>query len=134
MWAFCGAEHYTEDFRWKEGYHPDNRPPYEKGFDLNRWTQERKRKHWQKPMYIVAPSQWLGECVQQSALMRKWPVSVIPNPIDTEYWRPYDKNQVRQHLDLAAEIPLVLFGAMAGGKDPRKGFDFAKESIRLSEK
>ena len=129
MWAFCGAEHYTEDFRWKEGYYADNRPPYEKGFDLNRWTWERKCKHWQRPIYIVAPSQWLGECVRQSALMRKWPVSVIPNPIDTEYWQPHDKNQVRQQLGLAVEMPLILFGAMGGGKDPRKGFDLLKKAL-----
>ena len=34
MWAFCGAEHYTTDFRWRDGYCRDNRPPYERGFDL----------------------------------------------------------------------------------------------------
>lgn len=129
MWAFCGAEHYTEDFRWKDGYYSHNRPSYEKGFDLNRWIWERKRKYWQKPMYIVAPSQWLGECVQQSALMRNWPVSVIPNPINTEQWQPYDKKQIRQELDLPVEMPLVLFGAMGGGKDPRKGFDLLKKAL-----
>ncbi len=27
MWAFCGAEHYTEDdIRWKDGYYKKNRP------------------------------------------------------------------------------------------------------------
>lgn len=129
MWAFCGAEHYTEDSRWKEGYYPHNRPAYEKGFDLNRWTWERKRQHWQKPMYIVAPSQWIGECVWQSALMRNWPVSVIPNPINTEQWQPHDKKQIRQELDLPMEMPLVLFGAMGGGKDPRKGFDLLKKAL-----
>ena len=20
MWGFCGAEHYTEDYRWQKGY------------------------------------------------------------------------------------------------------------------
>ena len=43
MWAFCGAEHYTNDYRWKKGYHLNNRPKYETGFDLNRWTWERKK-------------------------------------------------------------------------------------------
>ncbi len=38
MWAFCGAEHYTEDSRWREGYTLDNRPSYESGIDLNRWV------------------------------------------------------------------------------------------------
>ncbi|URR34930.1 glycosyltransferase family 4 protein [Thermosynechococcus sp. HN-54] len=129
MWAFCGAEHYTEDLRWKDGYYAHNRPAYEKGFDFNRWTWERKRKHWQKPIHIVAPSRWLGECVEQSALMRSWPVSVIPNPINIEQWHPYDKDQVRQELGLPLDTSVVLFGAMGGGKDPRKGFDLLKEAL-----
>ena len=96
MWAFCGAEHYTEEFRWREGYRKDNRPGYESGFDLNRWTWVRKRKHWARPMHIVTPSHWLAQCVRESALMRDWPVSVIPNPIDTERWQPLDQALARE--------------------------------------
>ena len=43
MWAFCGAEHFTTDKRWSEGYSSSNRPDYESGFDLNRWTWQRKK-------------------------------------------------------------------------------------------
>jgi len=123
MWAFCGAEHYTDDHRWREGYRPDNRPGYESGFDLNRWTWNRKRKHWRRPMHIVAPSNWLANCVRESALMRDWPVTVVPNPIDTGRWQPLDQALARSLLGLPADVPLLLFGAMGGGRDPRKGFD-----------
>ena len=100
MWAFCGAEHYTVDYRWKEGYLQHNRPSYESGFDLNRWTWERKRKHWQHPMHIVTPSRWLAECVRQSSLMHDWPVTVVPNAIDTNLWQPVDKKLARQIIFL----------------------------------
>jgi hypothetical protein len=43
MWPFCGAEHCSYDLRWQEGYNNNNRPPYEKGFDLNKWTWNRKK-------------------------------------------------------------------------------------------
>ena len=49
MWAFCGAEHVSFDSRWCDGYLANNRPIHESGFDLNRWTWERKRKHWRHP-------------------------------------------------------------------------------------
>ena len=123
MWAFCGAEHYTDDHRWRDGYRRDNRPIHESGFDLNRWSWKRKCTHWQKRMHIVTPSQWLADCVRQSALMREWPVSVVPNPIDIERWKPVEKSLSRELLGLPPEVPLVLFGAMGGGRDPRKGFD-----------
>ena len=123
MWAFCGAEHYATDYRWRDGYHADNRPDHESGFDLNRTTWQRKQKHWRRPFQIVCPSQWLADCVQASALMADWPVAVVPNPIDTERWQPIDQHLARQLLGLPQDCPLLLFGATGGGNDPRKGMD-----------
>ena len=129
MWAFCGAEHYTNDHRWQEGYWQHNRPSYEGGFDLNRWTWHRKRKHWRKPFQIVTPSQWLADCVSKSALMKDWPVTVIPNPIDTDLWQPVDKGLARQLLGLPQHSPLLMFGASGGTSDPRKGFDLLSAAL-----
>lgn len=129
MWGFCGAEHVTEEFRWRDGYTRQNRPAYESGFDLNRWTWQRKLKHWRRPMHIVAPSRWLADCVRHSTIMHDWPVSVVPNPIDTEVWQPIDKALARRILRLPAEVPLLLFGAMGGTHDPNKGFDLLKSAL-----
>ncbi len=123
MWAFCGAEHYTPDHRWRDGYRSDNRPFHESGFDLNRYTWQRKRKHWRRPLQIVCPSQWLADCVRASDLMREWPVAVVPNPIDIGRWQPIEQHLARQLLGLPQDCPLLLFGAMGGGTDPRKGID-----------
>jgi len=130
MWAFCGAEHYTEDYRWRDGYVKRNRPTYESGFDLNRWTWQRKRKHWQRPMHIVTPSRWLAQCVRESDLMRGWPVTVVPNCLDTNKWKPLAKGLARDLLGLPKGVPLLLFGAMGGGNDPRKGFDLLLQALQ----
>jgi glycosyltransferase involved in cell wall biosynthesis len=130
MWAFCGAEHFTEEFRWRDGYTRHNRPTYESGFDLNRWTWKRKLKHWRRPMHIVTPSRWLAECVQQSAVMQGWPVSVVPNAIDTDSWMPIEKDWARKILHLPSQGPLLLFGAMLGTRDPRKGFNLLKTALQ----
>ena len=131
MWAFCGAEHYAEDSRWHDGYLRNNRPDHESGFDLNRWIWQRKRRAWQQPLHIVTPSRWLAECVRQSVLMRDWPVTVVHNAIDTDVWRPLDKVIARGLLNLPCDVPLLLFGAMGGSNDPRKGFDLLKEALQL---
>ena len=34
MWPYCGAEHYTNDRRFIDGYNKKNKPGYEKGFDI----------------------------------------------------------------------------------------------------
>jgi glycosyltransferase involved in cell wall biosynthesis len=130
MWAFCGAEHYSCDFRWQDGYMRNNRPHHESGLDLNRWVWERKRKQWERPIQIVTPSKWLAECVRKSMLMRDWPVSIIPNPIDTDVWAPVDQRIARSLLGLPLDVPLVLFGAILGGTQSIKGFDLLLESLR----
>lgn len=129
MWAFCGGEHYTDDDRWCNGYRRGNRPTHESGFDLNRWAWKRKIKHWKRPMYIVTPSQWLGECSRASRVMEGWPMTVIPNGIDTGQWQPLATRLARELLGLPMDVPLLLFGAMGGGRDPRKGFDLLSESL-----
>lgn len=131
MWAFCGAEHYSEDLRWKSGYRKDNRPAHESRFDLNRWTWNRKRRAWTDPLEIVAPSRWLGHCAATSALMSGWPVTVIPNPIDTLRWQPMPLAAARQLLGLPQDVRLVSFGAIRGDRDHRKGFDLLLDALRL---
>lgn len=135
MWAFCGAEHYSTDSRWRDGYRADNRPPHESAFDLNRYTWQRKRKQWRRPLQIVCPSLWLADCLRDSSLMRKWPVTVVPNAIDTSRWQPLDQSLARKLLWLPQDCPLLLFGAIGGGKDPRKGMDLLLTALsKLSTK
>ena len=129
MWAFCGAEHYSKDFRWKEGYTRRNRPRYERGFDLNRWVWERKKRHWKRRFHIVTPSRWLGDCVSKSALMQHWPVTVIPNCIDTKRWCPIEKSVARQILQFPLDQRIVLFGAMNPLRDHRKGYDLLVKAL-----
>ncbi len=135
MWAFCGAEHYTEDNRWKYGYFRDNRPKYESGPDLNRWVWNRKVRHWDRPMHIVTPSRWLAHCVKQSALMHNWPVEVIPNCIDIHRWIPVEKSLAKALLGLAEDMPIILFGAQGGSRDRRKGHDLLQKAVaRLKDR
>lgn len=131
MWAFCGAEHYTDDLRWQEGYFNQNRPNYEKGLDLNKWVWKRKLRNWKKPFTIVTPSIWLHECSLKSVLFNKFNNVCIPYPIDTLKWKPINKEHARNILNLPIESPLILFGAVGGGNDPRKGFDLLCEALNF---
>ena len=129
MWAFCGAEHVSWDERWRKGYTRKNRPSSEKGFDINRWTWKRKLKYWRHPFHIVAPSQWLAECVQDSIIMRDWPVTVIPNCIDTQIWQPVEKILARKLLGLPTETPLIAFGTYGANSEYHKGFDLLVQAF-----
>ena len=129
MWAFCGAEHNTLEERYRQGYTSSNRPTYESGFDLNRFTWNRKRRAWKRPMQIVTPSRWLAGCVNQSKLMQEWPVTVIHNTLDTSRWLPIEQRLARELLGLPVDVPLIAFGAMGGGRDAIKGFDLLLSAL-----
>lgn len=129
MWAFCGGEHYTNDSRWVEGYNDSNRPKYESGIDLNKAVWNRKHKWWKKKQYVISPSHWLADCVRKSALMKDWTIKVIPNPIDTKEWKVVSKQEARERLKLPLSKKLVLFGAIGGKSDPRKGYDLLQSAL-----
>lgn len=130
MWLFCGAEHYTHDFRWKEGYLKTNRPDHESGFDLNRWTWRRKKRLWKEPIQIVCPSVWLSTLASESALAGDWPIETIGHPIDLDEWKPVKQRVARELLGLPVDVPLILFGADGSANDPRKGFDLFAEALQ----
>lgn len=130
MWAFCGTEHYTDKFNWRNGYEIKSQFIPFNLLDLNRINWLFKKMCWQKPMHIVAPSNWLANCVRDSALMSNWPVTVIPNCLDTELWAPINKKFARELLSLPSDKFLILFGAMGGFADQRKGFDLLVSALR----
>lgn len=129
MWAFCGAEHVSWDNRWQEGYTIKNRPHNEIGFDLNRWTWDRKIKYWKRPLNIVAVSNWLAECAKKSLLMKDWPITVIPNCLNTEIWKPVDKKLARELLGLPKDDPIIAFGTYGANSEYHKGFDLLEEAF-----
>ncbi len=140
QWAFCGAEHYSglpeadssaaPDERFAQGYTPGNRPREEAGSDLNCQTWERKQRHWRRPLELICPSNWMAECARRSPLLGSWPITVIPYPIDLRLWAPVEKRLARSILQLPQERPLVLFGALRGTADPRKGAALLLEALR----
>lgn len=141
QWAFCGAEHYTSppqpgesasaDERFAVNYSIGSRPKHESGVDLNRHTWLRKQRAWCRPIRIVCPSKWIASCARRSSLMAEWPISVIPYPINLDTWSPCDQTLARSLLALPTDRPLILFGAVGGTADQRKGADLLFNALQI---
>ena len=130
MWAFCGSEHYSTDNRWIDGYDRTPKPSSISGFDIDRWTWQRKQSAWKQPWHIVAVSQWLADCASQSALLQGWPISVIPNPVNINQWKPLDRAFARDALSLPQHAKIITFGAIGGTRNPRKGYSLLLEALQ----
>jgi glycosyltransferase involved in cell wall biosynthesis len=136
MWAFCGGEHYAPDdaaARFRQGYRANNRPPGERGPDLNRQTWKAKRRAWARQCFtIICPSRWLADCARHSVLFADAAVHVIPYPLDTDKtWRPIPREVACVALSLPPDKKLILMGAEGGVADPRKGGDLLHDALAL---
>jgi glycosyltransferase involved in cell wall biosynthesis len=133
-WAFCGSEHYPasiSDQRFREGYERCNRPLGDRGLDLDRWTWRRKRRAWASllpRLQLIAPSHWMAEQAAASALLAGVPCAVIPNALPSVF-RPILRAQARALLDWPQGRRLLLFGAIGGAEDARKGLDLLAAAL-----
>lgn len=81
-------------------------------------------------IHFVTPSHWLGEQARKSALLAGQSVTVIPNPINVNLFRPHDKVAARRKCLLPEDRKLMLFGSVKI-TDKRKGIDYLVEACRL---
>jgi len=124
MWAFTGGCHYSENCdRYLDACGACPQLHSTKEADISRWIWWRKAQAWQNlNLTLVTPSHWLAECAKSSSLFEKYSVKVIANGLDPEVYKPLDRSQVRDSLNLPRHKQLVLFGAMQGTEDRWKGF------------
>ena len=89
-------------------------------------------------MLIVTPSRWMADCAKQSSLLKRFPVTVIPNCLDVDVFRPIDEENLSSRWEklkqLSNEKPLLLFGAVNAAKDKIKGFDLLVSALKVLEK
>ena len=129
MWPFLGTEHYSNNSRYIEGYTKQNRDLNEKGFDLNKWNWNRKLKYFKKNFTVVSPSDWLSEKAKESYLFKDKEIEKIHYPLDISEWQPVNKGSAKEILNVNPSKKLILFGAIDGHLNHRKGFDLLMKSI-----
>lgn len=136
MWPFTGGCHYSQDcdrYLKSCGHCPQLGSTTK--CDLSRWIWQRKARHFQQlNLRLVAPSQWLADCAKASSLFQQVPVTVIPNGLDLQCYKPIPSELARQILNLPSQRLLILFGAINSTTDQRKGFDLLTAALQtLSE-
>ena len=133
MWAFTGGCHYTagcDHYLGECGACPLLNS--DKKGDLSHWLWKQKRhvyRQLQKSLQIVCPSNWMAGLARNAPLLEGIPVHAVPNPIDTQIFKPIEKTAARRLLGLPEEGHLLLMGAASTG-DRRKGFDLLDTALK----
>ena len=135
MWAFCGAEHYTDNRRFIDGYKASNKPMYETGFDLNRYVWKKKTKCFKNIKKIIVTSNWMKKTAKKSFLFKNKQIDETPLPIDIDNWCYSKKNKYgKKILKIDQNKKIIAFGSDNYLKNKRKGVRFFFNLIeRLNE-
>ncbi len=134
MWPFTGGCHYDEEcgrYASHCGACPILGSDRER--DLSYKVFERKSRIYRslRPITFVGLSHWMATSARNSALAQGHNVVELPNPIDTEVFKPVDRMEARRMLGLPLDRPLILFGAVNATADPRKGFRHLAAALEL---
>jgi glycosyltransferase involved in cell wall biosynthesis len=132
MWAFTGGCHYAGQCdRYRDSCGSCPQLHSSKNWDLSRWVWQRKDRAWKNiHLTVVTPSSWLAKCTSSSGLFKDRRIEVIPNGIDTQIYKPIDKQLARLLLNLPKDKHIVLFGAMSSTSDRRKGFHLLQPALK----
>lgn len=79
--------------------------------------------------HLVTPSAWMRSKIEQSFL-GSFPLTVIPNGVDTGVFRPIPKHTARQRLGLPQDRLILAFTADGGLSNPWKGGQYLLDALR----
>lgn len=135
MWPFTGICHYAGECK---KYHSqcEQCPVLYKGGkkDLSYRTFLKKEKMFEgSRIHFVACSRWLESMAKRSRLIGDQFITNIPNAINSNLFKPRDKQAIREKYHLPADKRLLLFGSMKT-TDKRKGIDYLVEACRILSK
>ncbi len=135
LWPFTGGCHYAQDCqRYTDSCGACPQLGSSKDWDLSRWVWQRKAKAWKNlNLTLVSPSSWMAECAKSSSLFKDFRVEVIPHGMDTQKYKPIDRQVARSLLNLPQDKQLVLFGAIYTS-EPRKGFQLLEPALQSLSK
>ncbi|WP_298766057.1 glycosyltransferase family 4 protein [uncultured Polaribacter sp.] len=134
MWSFTGGCHYDKNcgnYLKECGYCPILGSNTEN--DLSSKIFKHKKRILSKVtnLTIVGLSNWLKDCAEKSSLLKDSTVVNLPNPINTNLYRPLGREHSRNLWSLPKDKKLVLFGAVGAMSDSRKGFKQLSEALKV---
>ena len=133
MWPFTGGCHYSGGCTGYTGDCPDCPMLKDRFAGMTKGVLAKKRKIYQGArLFPVGCSTWLADIAAESTVFQGIETRALPNPIDTEAYKPMDKAAARKNLGLSPDGTYILFGAASPGIK-RKGFTYLTEALKQIE-
>ena len=127
MNPFQGIWHYLpQSFERRSQYHDiDVQAIAQKKQALNKIPRDR--------LTFVGPSRWMRDAVASQDVFKEFPAECIPYGLDTDAFRPVNRNVLRDLCDVSQDSMVLGFLADTVS-DPRKGMQPLKEAISIASR
>ncbi len=133
MWTITGGCHHSFSCeKYKSQCYNCQIFPGDKKNDLSAKEFKIKSRLYSKynNLYFISPSKWLFDCAKQSALTKDKPIFHIPNILDNNFFKPFDKKTAKQILNLTPDEIVIAFGAVSF-VSPYKGWDYMLQALKI---
>ena len=98
--------------------------------DISHKNWLRKQKAYSElNFHIVAPSNWMANSVKQSSLLGVRKISVIPNTLEIDVFKPYVKAEAKKILKIPAHHFVLMSGFMPSKNDKHKGTQYLIDAL-----
>ena len=132
MWPITGGCHHSFTCeKYKSHCFDCQIFPKNKKNDLSFKGFEKKLKFYSgyTNLFFIAPSKWLFDCAKESALTKNKATFYIPNLLDHDIFKPFDKKTAKQLFNLDPNGMTILFGATSI-ENPYKGWTYFLQALR----
>lgn len=137
-WLYCGSEHVykvndeSEDF--KSEYTPFKKSVYGIHWNYFIWRVKKSKLSGRKDLIYTVPSTWMLERARYSAILKESDIRYLPNPIDTDTFKPSSFESVanlrKKNLFFNDDF-IFCFGAIGGKKNPLKGANLLEDALKI---
>ncbi len=129
MWPFTGGCHVSNSCtKYQESCGACPHLASTKRTDLANSVWTRKQIAWEENTFnLIAPSRWIASCAEKSSLFSGQPITVIPNGLNTNLFRPHPSGVFREQLDVDPSEDLVCFGSSHQAQ--YKGYDLLHAAL-----
>jgi len=132
MWAMTGGCHHSftcDKYITHCGNCPHLLKPSSKDASFHLFEKKINSFIPYRNLEIITPSKWLGNCAKESKLFSNHKIHVIPNLLNTNDFKPINRNEARKLFNLPEDKTLILFGAIAGLENPYKGWSYLMDCL-----
>ncbi|NDV60030.1 glycosyltransferase family 4 protein [Bacteroides sp. 519] len=132
MWPFTGICHHAREC---DNYKTECRDCFylngTRKKDLSTKVFNKKKKILaHNSITFIGCSKWIAAKASESSLTINQQVLSIPNPINTNLFKPSNKLEARKLCNLPQHAKLILFGSVKI-RDKRKGVDYFVDSCKI---